>query len=125
MGLFSGKICNHVYTTLCRLYRFICQFYSSHDLHNAAKFKICELCYISMTAEREKELKNVKCLQLQNGGKANTHSKTDLIFSLKWMICMDKFDEYFCTSFYTIQETGAPNEHIVQNHLNIALLNVF
>ena len=24
-----------------------------------------------------------------------------------------------------VQETGAPNENIVENHLNIALLNVF
>ena len=26
---------------------------------------------------------------------------------------------------YRARETGAPNENIVQNHLNIALVNVF
>ena len=32
-----------------------------------------------------------------------------------------------CSSLWiaTVHETGAPNENIVKNHLNIALLNVF
>ena len=29
------------------------------------------------------------------------------------------------SSLYLYHEAGAPNENIVQNHLNIALLNVF
>ena len=28
-------------------------------------------------------------------------------------------------SFHGLNQPGAPNENIVQNHLNIALLNVF
>ena len=31
----------------------------------------------------------------------------------------------FMNSFEALHSTGAPNENIVQNHLNIALLNVF
>ena len=35
------------------------------------------------------------------------------------------FVVWFQFSLSVIQSTGAPNENIVQNHLNIALLNVF
>ena len=31
----------------------------------------------------------------------------------------------FCNTYPLISDSGVPNENIVQNHLNIALLNVF
>ena len=40
------------------------------------------------------------------------------------MICGD-FISYFEFVIYADDITGAPNENKVQNHLNIALLNVF
>ena len=33
--------------------------------------------------------------------------------------------EGYVICFVSVYTTGAPNENIVQNHLNIALLNVF
>ena len=44
-------------------------------------------------------------------------------------MCISKFDItiplYSSAFIVTWQVSGAPNENIVQNHLNIALLNVF
>ena len=31
----------------------------------------------------------------------------------------------YVNAFFSSKKSGAPNENIVQNHLNIALLNVF
>ena len=40
-------------------------------------------------------------------------------------MCPESFIEKFHCTFFSLDYSGAPNENIVQNHLNIALLNVF
>ena len=57
---------------------------------------------------------------------ANQDSKTILFIDLNDVeyVAHPKYDQYAAFLSMERLSTGAPNEDIIQNHLNIALLNV-
>ena len=71
---------------------------------------------------RKKEMKWVKTIGKKN---LTANRQKKLFFTVSGQKCRLIVSRNFNCAFMVFQLTGAPDKNIVQNHLNIALLNVF